>query len=96
MPLRPGLFAFPGGSFCWTVEFYQDRRLPPGLGFSVLSTLHSWVTPGTGIWGAGVMEKKKGGSATEVLCLHQYTCPAGSGIGSELEGVILDSVFFFS
>lgn len=32
----PGLPAFLGGSYLATVEFSQDRPLPPGLGFSVL------------------------------------------------------------
>lgn len=71
-PLPPGLPAFLKGSFCWAVEFSQERLLPAGPGFSVLPR-----PPRAGLpLGWGVREEK-GTLPQRDWVFTEYACTEG-------------------
>lgn len=95
--LPPALPVFLGGSFCRSVEFSQDRPLPPGLEFSVLPP------PGAGLsleQGSDGEEKGVGGTLPQRFWVFLSTlAPSLEEMGFELreaQAVLFLPIIFLS
>lgn len=94
--LPPALPVFLGGSFCRSVEFSQDRPLPPGLEFSVLPP------PGAGLsleQGSDGEEKGAGGLPQRLWVFLSTLAPSLEETGFELgeaQAVLFLPIIFFS